>query len=106
MIQAMGIKVHEEAPQEDEQLFSEPAVVASNEEEEDAAEEAAAAIAALDAQFARTTDPVRMYMRELGRSDERRVGQESVRTCESLWSTYQYKKKKTITQQQEYNPQN
>src|SRR3546814_13534959 len=31
MIQAMGIKVHEEAPQEDEQLFSEPAVVASNE---------------------------------------------------------------------------
>ena len=66
MIQAMGIKVHEEAPQEDEQLFSEPAVVASNEEEEDAAEEAAAAIAALDDQFGRTTDPVRMYMREMG----------------------------------------
>src|SRR3546814_6858998 len=34
--------------------------------EEDAAEEAAAAIAALDDQFGRTTDPVRMYMREMG----------------------------------------
>ena len=65
MIQAMGIPVHEEAPQEAEQLFSEPAVVATNEEEEDAAEEAAA-IAALDDQFGRTTDPVRMYMREMG----------------------------------------
>jgi len=66
MIQAMGIPVHEEAPAEDDQLFSEPAVVATNEEEEDAAEEAAAAIAALDDQFGRTTDPVRMYMREMG----------------------------------------
>ncbi|MEQ1440398.1 RNA polymerase sigma factor RpoD [Fontimonas sp. SYSU GA230001] len=66
MIQAMGIPVHEEAPQEDEQLFAEPAVVATNEEEEEAAEEAAAAIAALDDQFGRTTDPVRMYMREMG----------------------------------------
>ncbi|SEQ29314.1 RNA polymerase primary sigma factor [Solimonas aquatica] len=66
MIQAMGIPVHEDAPQEEEQLFSEPAVVATNEEEEDAAEEAAAAIAALDDQFGRTTDPVRMYMREMG----------------------------------------
>ncbi|HEX4895573.1 MAG TPA: RNA polymerase sigma factor RpoD, partial [Solimonas sp.] len=66
MIQAMGIPVHEDAPEEDQQLFSEPAVVATNEEEEDAAEEAAAAIAALDDQFGRTTDPVRMYMREMG----------------------------------------
>jgi RNA polymerase primary sigma factor len=66
MIQAMGIPVHEEAPEEDQQLFSEPAVVATNEEEEEAAEEAAAAIAALDDQFGRTTDPVRMYMREMG----------------------------------------
>ena len=66
MIQAMGIPVHEEAPEDDQQLFSEPAVVATNEEEEEAAEEAAAAIAALDDQFGRTTDPVRMYMREMG----------------------------------------
>ncbi|QHS10826.1 RNA polymerase sigma factor RpoD [Sinimarinibacterium sp. NLF-5-8] len=66
MMQSMGIHVREDAPQDDEQLFSEPAVVASNEEEEEAAEEAAAAIAALDDQFGRTTDPVRMYMREMG----------------------------------------
>jgi len=66
MIQAMGIPVHEEAPDEEQQLFSEPAVVATAEEEEEAAEEAAAAIAASDDQFGRTTDPVRMYMREMG----------------------------------------
>ena len=47
MIQTMGIQVHDEAPDEESQLFSEPAVVASAEEEEDAAEEAAAALAAL-----------------------------------------------------------
>jgi len=66
MIQAMGIPVHEEAPDDEQQLFSEPAVVATAEEEEEAAEEAAAAIAASDDQFGRTTDPVRMYMREMG----------------------------------------
>lgn len=66
MIQAMGIQVHEEAPDDAEQLFSEPSVVATAEEEEDAAEEAAAAIASNDDQFGRTTDPVRMYMREMG----------------------------------------
>ncbi|AXQ27383.1 RNA polymerase sigma factor RpoD [Solimonas sp. K1W22B-7] len=66
MIQAMGIPVHEDAPDEEQQLFSEPAVVATAEEEEEAAEEAAAAIAASDDQFGRTTDPVRMYMREMG----------------------------------------
>jgi RNA polymerase primary sigma factor len=66
MIQAMGIPVHEEAPDDEQQLFSEPAVVATAEEEEEAAEEAAAAIATADDQFGRTTDPVRMYMREMG----------------------------------------
>jgi RNA polymerase primary sigma factor len=66
MIQAMGIPVYEDAPDEEQQLFSEPSVVASAEEEEDAAEEAAAAIASSDDQFGRTTDPVRMYMREMG----------------------------------------
>ena len=66
MIQAMGIPVHEEAPDDEQQLFSEPAVVATAEEEEEAAEEAAAAIASSDDQFGRTTDPVRMYMREMG----------------------------------------
>ncbi|TDU28321.1 RNA polymerase RpoD-like sigma 70 subunit [Panacagrimonas perspica] len=66
MIGTMGIKVMEEAPDQEAQLFSEPAVVATQEEEEDAAEEAAAAIASNDDQFGRTTDPVRMYMREMG----------------------------------------
>jgi RNA polymerase primary sigma factor len=66
MIQAMGIPVHEERPDDEQQLFSEPSVVATAEEEEDAAEEAAAAIASNDDQFGRTTDPVRMYMREMG----------------------------------------
>ena len=66
MIGTMGIRVLEEAPDRENQLFSEPAVVATAEEEEDAAEEAAAAIASNDDQFGRTTDPVRMYMREMG----------------------------------------
>jgi RNA polymerase primary sigma factor len=65
MIQGMGIPVHDEAPDTDTQLFTEPTVVAA-EDDEEAAEEAAATLAALDDQFGRTTDPVRMYMREMG----------------------------------------
>jgi len=65
MIQGMGIPVHDEAPDPEAQLFTEPAVVAA-EDDEEAAEEAAATLAALDDQFGRTTDPVRMYMREMG----------------------------------------
>ncbi len=65
MIQGMGIQVHDEAPDTDTQLFTEPTVVAA-EDDEEAAEEAAATLAALDDQFGRTTDPVRMYMREMG----------------------------------------
>ena len=65
MIQGMGIQVHDEAPDTETQLFTEPTVVAG-EDDEEAAEEAAATLAALDDQFGRTTDPVRMYMREMG----------------------------------------
>src|SRR5882757_3586313 len=65
MIQGMGIPVHDEAPDGEAQLFSEPAVAAA-EDDEEAAEEAAAALAAADSEFGRTTDPVRMYMREMG----------------------------------------
>ena len=65
MIQGMGIPVHDEAPDGEQQLFSEPAVAAA-EDDEEAAEEAAAALAAADSEFGRTTDPVRMYMREMG----------------------------------------
>src|SRR5580704_16047473 len=61
MIQGMGIPVHDEAPDGDTQLFTEPNVAAA-EDDDEAAEEAAAALAAVDDQFGRTTDPVRMYM--------------------------------------------
>jgi len=64
MIQGMGIPVHDEAPDGEARLFSEPNVAADDDEE--AAEEAAAALAAAGSEFGRTTDPVRMYMREMG----------------------------------------
>ncbi len=60
MINDMGIEVLEEAP-DDSQLL--PDVVVSDEEE---AAEVAAALVAVDSEFGRTTDPVRMYMREMG----------------------------------------
>jgi RNA polymerase primary sigma factor len=62
MISDMGITVHESAPDEDSLLVSGNTV---NDDDDDA-EEAAATLAALDPQFGRTTDPVRMYMREMG----------------------------------------
>ena len=62
MINDMGITVYEKAPEAEEILLSDAAV--SN--DEDAAEEAEAALASVDAEFGRTTDPVRMYMREMG----------------------------------------
>jgi RNA polymerase primary sigma factor len=65
MIQGMGIPVHDEAPDDETQFFTEPTVAAA-EDDEEAAEEAAAALAAADSEFGRTTDPVRMYMREMG----------------------------------------
>ncbi len=64
MINDMGIPVHEEAPDADQLLLAE--APASSADDDEAAEEAAAALAALDAEFGRTTDPVRMYMREMG----------------------------------------
>ncbi|MDC1287610.1 RNA polymerase sigma factor RpoD [Gammaproteobacteria bacterium] len=62
MINDMGIKVHESAPTESNEILSDT----ETEPDEDAAEEAAAALASLDSEFGRTTDPVRMYMREMG----------------------------------------
>ena len=61
MINDMGIVVHEQAPDEQSLLLSETAASV-----EDIAEEAAAALASVDSEFGRTTDPVRMYMREMG----------------------------------------
>jgi len=62
MINDMGIAVHEIAPDADSIVLSESSVTA----DEDVAEEAAAALANVDSEFGRTTDPVRMYMREMG----------------------------------------
>ena len=61
MINDMGIAVHEAPPDLDEQsLVDVPPA------DEDAAEAAAAALATLETDLGRTTDPVRMYMREMG----------------------------------------
>ena len=62
MINDMGITVHEQAPDADSLLLSDNA--ATNDDE--VTEEAVAALATVDSEFGRTTDPVRMYMREMG----------------------------------------
>jgi RNA polymerase primary sigma factor len=60
MINDMGIKVFEQAPDADELLMQETTT------DEDAAEAAAQALATVESEIGRTTDPVRMYMREMG----------------------------------------
>ncbi len=61
MINDMGIAVHEKAPDAESLVLSDAAAP-----DDDAAEEAEAVLASVDAEFGRTTDPVRMYMREMG----------------------------------------
>ncbi len=61
----LGIAVHEEAP-DDETLLLSDSVAVEVEDDDDDTEETVATLAALDDQFGRTTDPVRMYMREMG----------------------------------------
>jgi RNA polymerase primary sigma factor len=65
MINGMGIEVHEVAPDAETLLLSD-ATPTRTEDDTVAAEEAAAALTALDTEGGRTTDPVRMYMREMG----------------------------------------
>lgn len=66
MINDMGIQVYEETPDAEVLLMSDaPPPVA----DEDAVEEAEQALATVDSEFGRTTDPVRMYMREMGTVD-------------------------------------
>ncbi|WP_275287833.1 RNA polymerase sigma factor RpoD [Halomonas elongata] len=60
MINDMGINVVEEAPDEDTLMMADQST------DESAAEEAVAALAAVESDVGRTTDPVRMYMREMG----------------------------------------
>jgi len=61
MINEMGISVVETPPDDDEKAVSDNAAA-----DDDAVEAAAAALATVDSEFGRTTDPVRMYMREMG----------------------------------------
>jgi RNA polymerase primary sigma factor len=66
IINAMGIMVYDQAPDAEALLMSDaPAPVT----DEEAAEEAEQALATVDSEFGRTTDPVRMYMREMGTVD-------------------------------------
>ncbi|MDQ1362328.1 MAG: polymerase primary sigma factor [Pseudomonadota bacterium] len=61
MINDMGIPVHEVAPDTESLVLSDATATDDN-----AAEEAAAALASIESELGRTTDPVRMYMREMG----------------------------------------
>ncbi|MCM2680364.1 RNA polymerase sigma factor RpoD [Echinimonas agarilytica] len=62
MINDMGIKVFESAPDADDLLMSDD----NSSPDEEAAEAAAQALASVESELGRTTDPVRMYMREMG----------------------------------------
>ncbi len=63
MINDMGIFVYDEAPDVEALLLSDTSPIVAD---EDVAEEAEAAFSTVDSEFGRTTDPVRMYMREMG----------------------------------------
>ncbi len=67
LLSDIGITVYEQAPDAETLLLNENAPSATTEEE--AEEEAEAALSTVDSEFGRTTDPVRMYMREMGTVD-------------------------------------
>jgi len=67
LLNDINITVYEQAPDAETLLLNENASATTTEEE--AEEEAEAALAAVDSEFGRTTDPVRMYMREMGTVD-------------------------------------
>ena len=66
MINDMGIQVYDEAPDAETLLLNESTPAATD---EDVAAEAEQALTTVDSEFGRTTDPVRMYMREMGSVD-------------------------------------
>jgi RNA polymerase primary sigma factor len=74
IINDMGIQVYEAAPDDDSLITDSAAVTADDEDAEEVA-----ALASVDSEFGRTTDPVRMYMREMGsvelltRADELKI---------------------------------
>ena len=97
-INDMGITVYEKAPDAESLLLTDASAP-----DEEAVEEAAAALAIADSEFGRTTDPVRMYMREMGtvelltREGEIRIakrieeGLDQVRTALAYYPpTYEY----------------
>jgi len=61
----MGIRVYDQAPDQ-EQLVLNPDQPAATQTDDDVEEQAEAALSTVDSEFGRTTDPVRMYMREMG----------------------------------------
>lgn len=63
----MGIQVYDHAPDAETLLMADNVPTASN--DDDTEEEAEAALSTVDSEFGRTTDPVRMYMREMGTVD-------------------------------------
>ena len=64
MLNDMGVAVYEQTPDAETLLLNNTGPTAATEEE--AEEEAEAALSTVDSEFGRTTDPVRMYMREMG----------------------------------------
>ncbi|QEY25731.1 RNA polymerase sigma factor RpoD [Neisseria zalophi] len=66
MIAGLGIQVTEQAPDAEEMLMSDNTAAITD---DDAVAEAEAALSSVDSEFGRTTDPVRMYMREMGQVD-------------------------------------
>ena len=64
MLNDMGVAVYEQTPDAETLLLNNTGQSATTEEE--AEEEAEAALSTVDSEFGRTTDPVRMYMREMG----------------------------------------
>jgi RNA polymerase primary sigma factor len=64
MLNDMGVAVYEQTPDAETLLLNNNVSTAATEEE--AEEEAEAALSTVDSEFGRTTDPVRMYMREMG----------------------------------------
>jgi RNA polymerase primary sigma factor len=67
LLSDIGIMIYEQAPDAETLILNENAITGTSDEE--AEEEAEAALGAVDSEFGRTTDPVRMYMREMGTVD-------------------------------------
>ncbi len=105
MINDMGIQVLEEAPDEDSIILNDST---AKEDDDTATEEAVAVLSAVDPSIGRTTDPVRMYMREMGsvelleRKDEIAIAQR-IERCDHLIMESTFLFPQTIKTILEYN---